>query len=89
MNKEYDINNLVKEIDFKLNEFNDINGIMLTNREISLLEKYKINYKKCRNLKEIIFEIENILNDMEIVDEELEYISSSISERDYYQNSNK
>ena len=62
---------------------------MLTNREITVLEQYKINYKSCSSLKEILFEIEDILNDMDIVDEELDYISSTISERDYYQNTNK
>ena len=62
---------------------------MLTNREIEVLDRYKINYKNCKSLKEIIFEIEELLNDMDIVDEDLDYISGTISERDYYQNTNK
>ena len=80
---------LFRSINFEDNKFNNVNGLMLTNREITVLEQYKINYKSCSSLKEILFEIEDILNDMDIVDEELDYISSTISERDYYQNTNK
>lgn len=86
---EYDINNIISEIDFSANEFTNVNGLMLTNREIEILDRYKINYKKVNSLKELLFEIEEILNDMEIIDEELDYISATISERDYYQNTNK
>ena len=87
--KEYNIDELVGNFDFDSNKFNNINGLMLTNREIEVLDRYKINYKNCKSLKEVIFEIEDILNDMEIIDEDLDYISSTISERDYYQNTNK
>ena len=89
MNKEFDIESLVGQIDFESNKFNSINGLMLTNKEVEVLDRYKINYKKCTSLKELIFEIEDIISDMDIVDEELDYISSSIAERDYYQNTNK
>jgi hypothetical protein len=87
---EFDIDKELSNIDFNANSFKDIgNGLMLTNREIEVLDRYKIEYKKCHSLKEILFEVEDILNDMDIVDEELDYISSTISERDYYQNTNK
>lgn len=89
MDKEYNIEELINGMDFKANEFKNINGLMLTNREIEILDRYKINYKNCGSLKEVLFEIEDILNEMEIVDEDLDYISSTISERDYYQNTNK
>ncbi len=87
---EYNIDEIVDQMDFESNKLNKVNNnIMLTNHEIELLNRYKIDYQKCTNLKQIIFEIEEILNDMDIVDEELELISESISERDYYQNTNK
>ena len=45
---EIDINKFISEIDFNANKYNYIgNGILLTNREIDILNKYKINYKKC------------------------------------------
>ena len=87
--KEYNIDELVNGLDFESNMLNNINGLLLTSREIEILDRYKINYKNCKSLKEVIFEIEDILNDMEIIDEDLDYISSTISERDYYQNTNK
>ena len=89
MDKEYDIETLVSNIDFNSGSFQNINGMMLTNHEIEVLDRYKIPYKKCNSLKEIIFEIEEIIEDSDIVDEDLDYISSTISERDYYQNTNK
>ena len=49
----------------------------------------KYNYIGNGILLTILFELEDILNDMDIVDEELDYISSTIAERDYYQNTNK
>ena len=89
MNKEFDIDRLVGEIDFEANKFNNINGLMLTNREVEVLDRYNINYKSCTTLKEIIFQIEDLIQDMDIVEEDLDYISGTISERDYYQNKNK
>ena len=89
MEKEYDIDDLVGNIDFNSGSFQNVNGMMLTNHEIEVLDRYKIPYKKCNSLKEVIFEIEEIIEDSDIVDEDLDYISSTISERDYYQNTNK
>lgn len=89
MDKEYDIEGLVSNIDFNSNSFQNINGMMLTNREIEVLNKYKIPYQNCHNLKEVIFEIEEVIDEMDIIEDDLDYISSTISERDYYQNTNK
>ena len=71
MDKEFDIDSLVGQMDFESNKFNNI------------------NYKNCTTLKEIIFQIEDLIQDMDIVEEDLDYISGTISERDYYQNTNK
>jgi hypothetical protein len=88
--EEYDIDSLLGEMDFNSGKLQDIgNGLFLTNREVQVLDQYKINYHNCHSLKEVLFEIEEVLNDMDIVDEELDMVSSSISERDYYQNTNK
>jgi len=89
MEKEYDIDSLVSNIDFKSGSFQNINGMMLTNQEIEVLDRYEIPYKQCNNLKEVIYEIEEVIGDSDIVDEDLDYISSTIAERDYYQNTNK
>lgn len=86
---EYDIGNLLGEIDFYKNKMNDFgNNVFLTNFEIEVLEKYGIDYKNSSNLKSIIFEIEEILNEDSSL-EDLEIVSKSIAERDYYLNTNK
>lgn len=86
---DYDIGNLLGAIDFHKNKMNDLgNNIFLTNFEIEVLEKYNIDYKNSSNLKSIIFEIEEILNEDSSLDD-LETISKSIAERDYYLNTNK
>ena len=87
--EEYDIDKLVSNMDFNSGKLNNINGLLLTNREIEVLDKYKIPYKNCSDLKQVLFEIEEVIEDSDIVDEDLDYISSTISERDYYQNTNK
>ncbi len=90
MEKEYDIDSLISNMDFESGKLQDIgNGLFLTKKEVQVLEQYKISYQNCHSLKEVLFEIEEVLNDMDIVDEELDMVSSSISERDYYQNTNK
>lgn len=82
--EEYNVDELVNSLDFESNSLNDYgNGLVLTNFEIQVLDKYKINYKDRNNLKEILFLIEDILNDDNDY-EDLEIISKSIAERDYY-----
>ena len=85
-----DIEEIANNLDFKSNELKCIgHNLFLTNHEIEILDYYDINYKKCLSLKEIIREIEDRIEDMENDSEELELISQEISERDYYQNTNK
>ena len=88
--KEYDIDSLVGEMDFTSNQLVDVGkGMFLTNREIEVLKQYQVPYQQCNSLKEILFEIEDVMQDMDIVDEDLDSVSGSIAERDYYQNTNK
>ena len=85
---EYPVDDLISEMNFNDNKFQTLgNGLMLTNWEVSVLDKYSIPYKKCKSLKDILYEIENVLNNSDS-NEELEGVSISISERDYYQNTN-
>ena len=86
---DYNIEDLVKSIDFTKNQLQDCgNGLYLTNFEIDTLNKYNIDYKKYNELKSILFELEIILNDNLDLDD-LEQVSKSIAERDYYMNSHK
>lgn len=88
--KEIDISRIIDSIDFQKNFYQDIgNGLMLTNREIEILNKYHIPYLNCHSLKEILFEVEEVINYMGIAEDDLDYLSSSLAERDYYLNTNK
>ena len=68
-------------LDEQLNKINT--NIYLTNKQIDVLENHHVPYKKCHDLKELLF----ILEDFD--DEELDEIASQISEFDYYNNINK
>ena len=80
------IKDVSNSLDFN-NSFHDINGLILNDYEISILDKYNIDYKKCSDLKSLIYCIEEVLNEESFDD--LEEISISISERDYYENTHK
>lgn len=88
---EYDIDKLVAQMDFSKNHLVDCgNGLMLTNGEISILKRFGIDYMKCGTLKEILYNIQTVLNEEEYDDlDDLDFIASSIAERDYYLNTNK
>ena len=87
---EFDINALVGEIDFSKNHLVDCgNGLMLTNGEISVLKRFGIDYMKCATLKEILYNIQVVLNEDEEDLDELDLVATTIAERDYYQNTNK
>ncbi len=86
---DYDIEKICSTIDFEKDLLTTSkNGLLLTNYEISVLDKYKIDYSRATTLKEIIYYIEEILNEDSSL-QDLENISQSIAERDYYMNTNK
>lgn len=71
----------------KLVKIND--KLYLTAYQIEVLEKYQIPYQTCNRVGEIIFYIEDILNEDANDLEDLESISSALSEMDYYANYKK
>lgn len=86
---EYDINSLVEKLDFHKNQLIACNNdIFLTSFEIEILAKYQINYQKFHNLKQILFMVEQLLNENPSL-YDLEQVSLSIAEREYYLNSRK
>jgi hypothetical protein len=67
---------------------NKINNIYLNKYQEQVLSQYGINYKNCSGVKELLFLIEEIIDDIPDA-EDLENISKEISEFDYYNNTNK
>ena len=63
------------------------NGLLLSDYQVSVLNRNGIDYKKYNNIRELLFEIENYLDDD--FDEELDLVSSQLSEFIYYTDTKK
>ena len=84
--EEYDIESLVKDIDFEKNSIEYINGeIVLTKREIDILKDLDINYQGYTSMSSLMNAIEEVSDD----DPEIEEILKDMSDRNYYFNTNK
>ena len=79
------IDDIVKETheSLKLNKIND--NLYLTNKEIEVLDRYDIDYHT--SIEELMFNLDEILNENDY--EDLEEVSNSIAEFNYYHNTNK
>lgn len=85
-NDELDIDNVVSNIKYDMHK--SYNGILLTDSEISILKQYGFNINNYNNVGSLIFDLENYLNEEDGI-EELEQVLESISEFNYYHNTNK
>ena len=86
MDKEFDIESLVNDIDFEKNSISYIKGeIILTNKEIEILKSYDINYETYTSMSSLINALEEYLDD----DPELEEVLKDMSDRNYYLNTKK
>lgn len=84
---DFNLDDIISDIEnTKLNRIK--NNIYLSNNQIDILNRKNIDYLKYNNLSELIFDIESILNDG-VEDEELEYLSQSLQELNYYNYTNK
>ena len=63
------------------------NNILLSDYQVSVLERCGISYNKFSSVRELMFEIESILDDD--FDEELDLVSSQLSEYIYYNETKK
>lgn len=81
----YDIEKILSEMNVEMH--NVYNGLYLTDRQAATLKQYGFDYNKYNNLKSLILDLDNYLNENE--SEELEEILYEISEFDYYHNTNK
>ncbi len=85
---DVDIEQLVKEnlVVGSMHQFRK-NNFFLSDRQIEILEKYKISYQEYTTTSSLIYAIDNILSFDSI--EELEEIASELSEYQYYNEVNK
>jgi len=86
MNEE--IKKILDNINFENNKLIKINNnLYLTNNQIEILKRYNIEYTTSNSLRDLMIKIEEILDYYEI--EELENLLINLSERNYYENTNK
>ena len=87
MNKE--INDILNNIDFDNNKLIKINNnLYLTNTQIDILKRYNIDYETSNSLRDLMIKIEDILDYEEDIPE-LEELLDRLSERNYYEFTNK
>lgn len=85
---DLDIKNIINNMDFESNYLKKINNnLNLTKYQITVLDKFNIDYKNASSLSEIIYLTNEVYN--ETLDEELDLILNELSERNYYENTNK
>ena len=87
MNEE--IKNILNNIDFYNNKLIKINNnLYLTNNQINILKRYNIDYETSNSLRDLMIKIEDVLDYEEDISE-LEELLDKLSERNYYEFTNK
>lgn len=64
-------------------------NIFISDRQNEILKKYDLIVDNYKNAEDLIYDIENVLNDSYEPLEDLEWVSESLSEYNYYNNTNK
>lgn len=65
------------------------NNIYISDEQIEILNKYNINIENYKTISELIYDIEECLNDSYTELDDLEWVSQTLSEYNYYNNTNK
>lgn len=65
------------------------NDIYISDEQVEILKKYNINIENYKNVSELIYDIEECLNDSYTELDDLEWVSQTLSEYNYYNNTNK
>ncbi len=67
-----------------------INKIIIKDSEIAILKKYNIIVNEYSSFDEILFQIDNIIDDLSDEEyDELDFVASNLMERKYYEESPK
>lgn len=85
-------NNYIKDDDMIADEskfLRKINNIYITEEQVNILKKYGIDINKYKTISELIYTIENYLNNSVESLDDLDWVSQSLSEYNYYNNTNK
>ena len=89
----------IKNMDIEINEAMDFanndnillkrrsNNMLLSDYQLMILERNNFNYEKYSNIRKLLFDIENYLE--ENYDDELDLVSSQLAEFIYYYDTKK
>ena len=64
-------------------------NIYISDEQVSILEKYNINILDYKNVSELIYALEDYLNNSYEQLDDLEWVEETLSEYNYYNNTNK
>ena len=84
--KDKEIEKIISEVNYQMHK--NYNGILLTDEEYEILNRYGFDANKYSDIKRLIFDIESMLNEESEI-EELEIVLDHLSEFNYYHNTNK
>lgn len=65
------------------------NNIYISEEQYNILKKYNIYVEKYNNIKELIYDIEQCINNSLDDIQDLEWVSQTLDEYNYYNNVNK
>ena len=65
------------------------NNIYISEEQKDILDKYDINVNNYSDISSLIYDIEDVLNNSVEILDDLEWVSSTIAEYNYYNNTNK
>ena len=85
-NKDFDIEKLIEEQKVSFLKRRE-NGLLLSDEDVLILERNGINYLNYRDIKSLLFAINEVLEEEEEV--ELEELSIKLGEYNYYNYTNK
>ena len=58
-------NEIINSLDFELDELKQVKkNIYLNNREMQILKMYDIDFQNCVDMNDLLFKIDNVLNDL-------------------------
>ena len=78
---EMNVDDLVKDVKFSMHK--NYHGILLTDNQVSILKMYGFDIGKYTNIKQLMFDLGEFLNENTDVDD-LEVIYEELAEFDYY-----
>lgn len=83
-----EIETIANSTDYSKKFLKDYNGLLITEEQVEILNRYDIDINKCGSLTEILYLIDEVLDtDSDAID--LEWVADTLQERNYYENTNK